>query len=798
MADYPERIPLPLSERLSNASAAIYSRFGREVDVAIGGIPFRLATTPELPQSIETIEVRKDQFDTEPDPGEQSLSGYWRRSQASFHEGAGNLYQESADNSVAGNGFYDSRGVDVFTQGQFSLLPKMAAAGTTASVLNRLRTYATGGVRTNLCTNPSLETDTTGWGVGGTNPPTIARSTTRAFSGAASCLTTWATGTGILKTTFPTFTTTVGATYTVSIYVWVPTGSVDVTLVISGVTIGPTTSLKDQWVRLSITFTATATTHLPEFWAATPPTAGMTVYSDAVLVEEGPGTNPFFDGNSVNGAWTGTANLSTSTLTIVSTGNKLSAVGVGSLFTNASGTFVALHDPTPTIVDGLVSGETFYDVASDGTLYQGAVSAPASATTWPCGTTPSRLGWGKHRLWIIGGRKLWQPNLSLSGGTAQNPIFTHPNQGWTYTCMAEGPSAMYFGGHDGYASTIQAITLDAGGGLPTLSGATVTAALPDGELVLELAVLAGQYVGIGTNRGFRVGIADAQNGSITYGPIIFSGTVSAISTIDKFFLVGLLNSEIVRKVDTSVELADLVFAYANNVEALYATTVTSIANASGTVAFTSANGEVWTETTNKVDSGWLQSGRIRYRTTEPKSYKFLNIELEPLNGSISADLILEGGSTLPLGSITQQGEIYSDAFGISAPPMRYVSVKLSLTRKTTDATKGPVINSYLLRAMPAMTPNRRIVLPLLCYDREAGKSGQRYGGEGYARDRLLAIHLLEDNTETITYQTFAEAGAPGVLVTIESARFVQTHPPDPTGREGAGGILILQLKTVEA
>ena len=59
MADYPDRLPLALSERLATASSAVYSRMGREVDVAVGGIPFRLATNPELPQTIETIEDRK-------------------------------------------------------------------------------------------------------------------------------------------------------------------------------------------------------------------------------------------------------------------------------------------------------------------------------------------------------------------------------------------------------------------------------------------------------------------------------------------------------------------------------------------------------------------------------------------------------------------------------------------------------------------------------------------------------------------------------------------------------------------
>ena len=117
-----------------------------------------------------------------------------------------------------------------------------------------------------------------------------------------------------------------------------------------------------------------------------------------------------------------------------------------------------------------MAGNAFYSVASDGTLYSGLVSSPGTATTWPCGATPSRMRFGKSRLWIIGGRKIWQPDLSLAGGSAQNPLFTTPNVGWNYTCMAEGLGAMYFGGHDGSSSSIQAITLGSDGSLPTLSG----------------------------------------------------------------------------------------------------------------------------------------------------------------------------------------------------------------------------------------------------------------------------------------------------------------------------------------
>jgi hypothetical protein len=179
-----------------------------------------------------------------------------------------------------------------------------------------------------------------------------------------------------------------------------------------------------------------------------------------------------------------------------------------------------------------------------------------------------------------------------------------------------------------------------------------------------------------------------------------------------------------------------------------------------------------------------------------KNYKFLNVEVEPLTGDMSFDLILEGGSTSPLGNITQQGEVYDDPFGISIPPMKYASVKISMTQNATG--ENPTFLSFLLRAMPAVKPQRRIVLPLLCYDKEKSRSGMTYGGEGYASNRLTALQLLEDAAETLILQDYSTKTLTGQMVTIDSIRFVQTAPPSPHRHEGDGGIIILTLRTADA
>jgi hypothetical protein len=816
---FAKRLPTPLGQRIASATSSLYARQGREFDVAIGGVPFMLATSNDLTESVETIQVRKDQVDTE-DPGEQSLTGYWRRSQATFHEGAGNLYQETTLNPnsfrpIPGNGFYTSSGVDVFTPGRATLIKKMKAATVTGSQYTRIRSFAINSVRTNLCTNPNFELDTAGWSgaSGGEAVPTLARSTARFHSGTASLLVTFNAddATGIPPYPVFAFATAIGQTYTISANVYVPSGTVGIGMLVGGVAFGNNTgSLKDQWVRLTQTFVATGVSSQVQFWPVTPTAAGQTFNIDDVLFENSTIVGDYFDGSSANSAWSGTANASASTQTITSSSTSFSAVGDGALHTStlASGSFASLHAPVgKTVVDGLIANAFFYDVASDGTLYEGSTASPGTATTWPLGAAASRLTWGKYRLWVIGGRNIWQPDLSLVGGTSQSPIFTNPNKGWTYTCSAEGPGAMYFGGHDGFTSSIQAITLD--GSLtssPYLTAATESAVLPTGELVQELAVLAGQFIGIGTNRGFRMGVINAD-GSITYGPLIIepSGVQACTSMTaqSRFIVVGFRatgGNALAYRIDTSVEVnpseSNGIFAYASDIDLGFVGTITSLVPASTTqLVCTASDGKVYYQsTTDYVDYGYMQSGRIRFRTTEPKTFRFVGVGIEPLAGAVAVSLVKSDLSTLPIGSITTQGQTFTDQFFYGGDPMEFASVKLELT-PTANKLSAPVITSTLLRALPAVRPQRLITLALLCYNSEQSRSGQRYGGQTFAADRLNAMLSLEDGAQVLTFQDLS--GALGNhQVTIESMKFASTVPP--TGAGGTGGVIVIQLRTVDS
>lgn len=144
-------------------------------DVYIGGLPFMLATNPEMTYQRETVPTRRERFDSEREPGEASLdSGLWLRSQTSWHLGAGQRYAEplEGDPSIARFRFHDSGGVDPWTSGQLSLLPSTAsvaagvrhavgvpALGVVAATNTGIVAYAADGTPTALTSAGDLVSD---------------------------------------------------------------------------------------------------------------------------------------------------------------------------------------------------------------------------------------------------------------------------------------------------------------------------------------------------------------------------------------------------------------------------------------------------------------------------------------------------------------------------------------------------------------------------------------------------------------------------------------------------------------
>ena len=136
---------------LGIATGNVWQNTGIDYDIALGGIPFLLDATEAHPYERATAPFRKNQFDTQRDPGEQSITGWWLRSQSSFHAGQGIKFYDPFANpfstTLASNSYRyaSSFAVNPWTQGQVTLLNRTSKIQNTTAALH-LESVQIGGV----------------------------------------------------------------------------------------------------------------------------------------------------------------------------------------------------------------------------------------------------------------------------------------------------------------------------------------------------------------------------------------------------------------------------------------------------------------------------------------------------------------------------------------------------------------------------------------------------------------------------------------------------------------------------
>ena len=171
--DITEPVVGPLG--VDEPESASYAVSGVAYDHAIAGLPFLAASSDRFPYQRGLVEQRRQQVDTSAEPGEQSLEGWWLRSQSDFSGGAGTRFLEPVSDEFVARSFDSSVGVDVWTPGEMSLLngveqvKAFGAGATGCAIAGRLGTEylfsldGAGVYRTGVTT-----VTVTGW----TNPPT--------------------------------------------------------------------------------------------------------------------------------------------------------------------------------------------------------------------------------------------------------------------------------------------------------------------------------------------------------------------------------------------------------------------------------------------------------------------------------------------------------------------------------------------------------------------------------------------------------------------------------------------------
>jgi hypothetical protein len=726
------------------SDGAIWQNTDINYDVAIGGLPFIYAISDARPYIRQTAPFRKEQFDNQTEPGEQSLTGWWIRSQSSFHGGTGITYFDPQTSDPFGHyRFADSRGVDVWEQGEVRLLKDVTSAHVT--------------------TGPVVGTDHQ-------HPEQHTRSIQ------------WSGCNGVLlhdefdvDKIFPAITvsitnkalTTDVATLTTS----TPHGlTVGMTIVIAGVDATFNGTYRITTVPTTTTFTYAKVASNVASTAVSPVGSGVT--QEVIhFIDYISGTDRkvfAICDDGVNAYW----------VTNKTVGGNQRVTMFKKPLTGDSTTGSSNPSATGDVTQMFQSGDTEIIYAT--------------------------MEFVKDRIVLCVNNKVYE--LSTSATALPSPTYTNPNTNYHYTSVAASGAAIYTAGHSGIYSTIQKYTLSTAGVMPTLTSAVVAAELPAGEFVEKLYYYLG-YMMIGTNKGIRASVASDVDGSINYGPLILE-TVQPVydfAARDRFVWattgIGSLDGGLTR-IDLGTEIEPLRFAYANDLqiyqtEQHYTTAVAFIGTTNRltfATAFDVTDGAIYIEhATNLVPTGYLKTGNIRYNTLEKKNFKRLLGRGNFTYGSMTLDTVDENGVEYDV--ISYDAAVGAPEVTTSSPAtaQEYLAYKFIMYRDGTDPSKGPQFKGYQAKATIA-TPRQRVMqFPVYCYDIETDRYNVLLGYEGRAFDKIRLLEDIEGNGDVITWQDLTTGESRQAV--IEQVTFTRLTPPDKRF-DGFGGVLQITIRTV--
>lgn len=376
-------------------------------------------------------------------------------------------------------------------------------------------------------------------------------------------------------------------------------------------------------------------------------------------------------------------------------------------------------------------------------------------------------GADKHKIWNI---------TTAPGGNANNPgaLYTHPNTNFTWVGFAAGQNHIYAAGHAGNKSIIYKTQIKADG--TALDIPTVAAELPFGEIVTTVEGYLG-YVLIGLENGFRFCSSD-ENGNLVVGPLIRTGTsVKCFVGIGQFVYFGWTNFDSDSTGIGRMNVADQVStnqpAYASDLMVTGQGSVLDLHEFGDTAIFTvSGLGAYRQHPSNKVASGYLESGIYRWGVGDAKFVPKWDLRTEPLNGTVNISVSNDGGVFDSVGTQTVQGSLES-TFDGDETRIFEAEAKLTLTRSATDSTAGPVVTRWMGRAYAAPLRSRIFSVPVLLHSKIRVKNGSEYYFD--VQEQLNFLQDLVENPRIVAYQENKRTYS----VVVEDVRWrpVDSGPP---------------------
>lgn len=713
---------------------------GNAFDVAIGGLPFVMAVTDSTPYKRQTAEFRAQRVDQMRDPGEHTLagSGYWTRSQSSFHYGDGINFTEpmEGNDSEVRFRYKDGYGINPWVPGQLTLLKSTTLVQAFTGKC-KLDTGATDGVDFLIATDMAGPVSTTAAATAATSATTISVASTAGIVVGYVVNDGAAVSAGTTVTAIGTGTITISAGLT--------------TTLANGTTLKFAPSNLIYKINSSNTSTALVT------WASLNYETILATTSDGtylyVATTGGIYDIKMSDGTTHKSYNYGALTAAHAVLKYV----KSRIVGAGA-FTN--GAYAAYELLFPSKGSGASVEIKPTMTAADGTLISGSTNMPVG-WQWNC-ITESR-----NAIYLGGyaGEHSTVFKLTVDSTGALGTIVT----------TAVLPRGEVIRSLYSYLGSYVMIG--------TSKGARVATSDSNGDLT---------YGPIAYHNENGVYDFEARDS------YVWCGATNGVNSNSGTYRINL--AQPITLAGYAQPIATGVYAKASDVFANATTgTVWGVRiYDTNRVAFAIEGSGIWIEhKTDLIPQGEIRTGYIRFDTLENKAWKRIRVrtpgdvatgEIEVFRHAVDTDTLI---TTIDTGDDTSIDYDLNAVFQTIAPDAAF---KLELYRNATDATTGAVVTGIGVKALPTPTRARILQIPVFCYDKETDKNGNIIGYEGYAKDRLVALETSEARGDTLIIQDFNAGGDPFEVV-VEQITFTRATPAN-RNYSGFGGIIQIIARTV--
>ena len=730
--DITEGIPYVLSNPVG---ATNYSSTGEAYDVAIAGLPFFLLNSDDAPYRRVTAQYRKQQIDQSREPGEQTLTGWWVRSQSSFHYGQGIKFFEPIQDESLRFQYTESKGIDVWTKGQATLLKSCTAQHLT-----------TGGIRTDgrpwqlmrsiqwekssITFNGVLLVDE--YDVDKVFPAITVSISNKALTSNVATLTTSAahglcTGmeiviTGVDATFNGTYTITGVPTTTTFTYAKTAADVASAAVSPVGTGVAEVIHFIDYTSGTDYPVHAICDDGVYAYWVTNVLNAGtprLRVYKKLLT-----------DDSSVSPTLMITENSITVTNAVMEYTKERIVMCVNDKVYEFASTATTLptavyshNDPDHIFTSITSSGAAIYISGYSGiqsNIYKFTLSTAGAMPTLTSAITAAELPVGE----IVFKISYYLGNMAI--GTSQGMRMADASQldgSITYGALIfESDQPVYdFGFRD-------------------------------------------RYIWAATGVEGQVGVTRVDMGQ-PLGNLQFPYAWDLYDSADA---LGHYTTACAFLGDTN----RLAFCNAGN----------------------GADGDVYIESaTELVTQGTLRTGYVRYNTLELKIFKLMQARVDTANGGLYVDSIDYADNFYRIGTFAQESIVPEVNINYPQAAQEYLGFQFTLLRSSSDSSKGPLFTGYQIKSLPAIPRQRLIQYPLSCFDHESDHFGVEVGSEGSAYDRMSQLEAVENAGDTIRVEDFRTGES--FIGLIEEMDFRNATPSDKRFT-GYGGLLLVTIRTV--